>query len=515
MTAAQLTDAYPQAPRASGIDVTEAGLDVRLEIHDASRLEWSVVLPLPAKGNLAYTIDVELEIPSNRFTRHTPWDQLQSFTRLDGGEIKAPADEAITIDALRRGAVAVAHRIARAGEGFSRHCLVSASLFTRRTDDDLEGMLASWLECGILLAEDARKKLAGRRSTDAVEIARERALVDEYVSLRVLEMLAGAERGLEVLKGSRAPQAAEYAEAVARIESKIADYVERETEYRSRRGYVCPDPKSRHALEQYIERASRLKKHFQEVLFLEPDVYQVAERLHHWVAAFVALVASTWAFVWQLALMNRGPNAGATVSSGIVVFAIVAGIIYATKDRLKELGRTWISGNVHRFYAQRVARYRVPSRSLPGRNVVASARESFEQKVRERPDPLNPESGARVPHTIVRYTHRGRVASLPALVASGTGSLKHVFRYDLSPLFTRLDDPVKQVPVLDKATHRVCFTAAPRCYRFPIRVSVCSGNERHEERGVVVMHKGGLDRLERESDLSRAISEETLAGLES
>ena len=33
------------------------------------------------------------------------------------------------------------------------------------------------------------------------------------------------------------------------------------------------------ALERYLDRASRLKKHFQEVLFLEAETYQVAERI--------------------------------------------------------------------------------------------------------------------------------------------------------------------------------------------------------------------------------------------
>ena len=78
--------------------------------------------------------------------------------------------------------------------------------------------------------------------------------------------------------------------------------------------------------------------------------------------------------------------------------------------------------------------------------------------------------------------------------------VKHVFRYDLSPLFTRLDDAVKQIPVLDKSTHRVRFTEAPRSYRFPIRIRVACEGLTHEELAVVVLHKGGLDRLERSRD---------------
>jgi len=195
-------------------------------------------------------------------------------------------------------------------------------------------------------------------------------------------------------------------------------------------------------------------------------------------------------------VMNR-PSTGSKVSSGIILLATLAGVIYAGKDRIKEIGRNWISGNVHRFYAQRVARWRAPARRLGG-DVVVSARESFDQTVTTRPDPLNPASNAAVASTVVHYTHRGRVTPQPALLASGVRRVKHIFRYDLSPLFARLDDTVKQVPVLDSSTRRVSFVDAPRRYRVPVRLRVVCAGESHDIRATLVLHKGGLDRLERE-----------------
>jgi hypothetical protein len=158
--------------------------------------------------------------------------------------------------------------------------------------------------------------------------------------------------------------------------------------------------------------------------------------------------------------------------------------VYATKDRIKEMGRAWISGNVHRFYAQRVARYRAPAKRLKGRDVIVTARESCDQRVLSHPDPLNPESGASVPVTVIRYDHRGQVFPRPALAKQGVRRIKHVFRYDLSPLFTRLDDAVKPVPVLDAGTHRVRFAQAPRCYRVPVQVRVkCGGTLERQSDG--------------------------------
>src|SRR5580698_10444641 len=107
-----------RSPRADDVDPARA-LEVRLEVHDASRLEWAVAIPLPGRGRLPYSIRVEMDIPSNAFASHKPWDQMQTLTRLDGGGALLDAD-AVTIDALRRGAVALTSSLARLGDGFGR-----------------------------------------------------------------------------------------------------------------------------------------------------------------------------------------------------------------------------------------------------------------------------------------------------------------------------------------------------------------------------------------------------------
>jgi hypothetical protein len=497
MTLAHLVDGRESLLTIFSDAVEPTGVVVRMDIHDASRLEWSVALPLPEEKAHIYTIAVEMDIPSNAFARHTPWDQLQSFTRLDGGVAFGLEGDVLTIDALRRGAVAVATQLARVGEQFSRDCVVAASLFTKVHNPHLERSLEEAIEKAVAIGGEARRRLVAPHDSDAPELGRERRLVDEYVSVRLLAMLAGAEQGLDTLEQSRASHVARLRGAVAAIESQIADAVEVELSYRERRGFVCADPLSQASLEDYLDRASRLKKHFQEVLFLEAEVFQVAERLHHWAALLGALIASTWAVAWQMALSKHAASPGGTVGSGLVTLVLVAGFIYATKDRVKDMGRAWISGNVHRFYAQRVARYRAPTRRVPTRDVVVAARESFEQRLVRRPDPLNPESGSQVPSTLIRYSHRGKVLPTPALAKAGVKRVKHVFRYDLSPLFGRLDDAVKQVPVLDRTSHRVRFSEAPRSYRFPIRIRVACGSNVTDETAIVVLHKGGLDRLER------------------
>src|SRR5262249_10875879 len=156
----------------------------------------------------------------------------------------------------------------------------------------------------------------------------------------------------------------------------------------------------------------------------------------------------------------------------------IAGLIYATKDRIKEIGRNWMTRKVHRVWgAQRITRYRAPRRRLPGRDIIVDARESFNQGVVHVPDPLNPEGGATTRITVLAYQQRGEVFPNAQLLRSGVRRVKHVFRYDLSPLFARLDDATKPVPVLDDVSRRVRFIDAPRCYRLPIKVEVEAGGQ--------------------------------------
>lgn len=474
---------------------------VRVGVHDASRLEWSLSVPLPEKGEepVPYTLSVEMQIPQNAFVRHVPWDQMQAFTRLDGPAITAMGD-VVTIDQLRRGALAMANQLARASDGFQRHCRLAASLFSTSPHSELEDALTIWIEAAVRIAQEARERLTRRERDEAGELTRERKLVDEYVSVRLFEMLAGAERALSNVMASKSPHATRLEPVISVVQSRLHQVLAQELIYREEHGFGNADPSSAMTLERYLDRASRLKKHFQEVLFLEQESFQIAERAYHWIAAFVAVLASTWAFAWQIALANRA-NAASTVSSGVIMLAVIAGLVYAAKDRIKEIGRNWMTHRVHRVWgAQRISRYRAPHRRLPGRDIVVTARESFNQALTNLPDPLNPESGATTPVTVLTYEHRGEVIPNAQLIGSGVRRVKHVFRYDLSPLFARLDDATKPVPVLDDANRRVRFIDAPRCYRLPIKVEISTGSHKHTEHATLVMHKRGLERLERDSE---------------
>jgi hypothetical protein len=475
--------------------------DVRLDIHDTSRLEWAVSVALPERGQRRYAIELDLEVPAHVLAAHSPWDHLQELARLDGPDVSTPT--IASIDDVRRFAVAVAGRLGRSHEGFARHARIVLSPFGNDPLAEHVAALESWIGVAVRTLDEARRRLDG--ATGGRDVARETSLADEYLSTRFLELLAGMERTLAtVYEGVEHASPDEPCQKrlaggvglVDQVDEAIGEALADEIAHRRAAGYPEADADSPKGLERYLDRASQLKKHFQEVLFLEAEHFAVSERLYHIVAAGVALMASTWAFVWQLYL-SRGQSLKAQLSS-LVLICLVAGLVYAVKDRMKEVGRTWFARNVHRFYAQRVARYRTTHKTSPNRDVVVRARESFLRTKESRPDPLHPESGATLPVSTLRYRHQGTLEASKSLADAGISRVKHVFRYDLSPIFARLDDATKPVPVFDQAARRVRFAHAPRCYRVPVRLVVRVGDHVSEQRGSLVLHKRGLERIELE-----------------
>jgi hypothetical protein len=226
---------------------------------------------------------------------------------------------------------------------------------------------------------------------------------------------------------------------------------------------------------------------------LNRQVTALDERVEWWMTTFAALVAGALAFCLQL-LMSQWPHAPQLRwGTSFILLALVTGVAYAARDRIKEIARSWLTGRVYRFHAQRVVRCRLPA---TGERVV-QAKESYNAASAARPDPLNPESGATLGVTSVHHLHRGRVASLPALSAVGVTHIRQTFRFDLSPLFARLQDEHKLVPVMDPVSGTPSFVEAPRRYRVPLQLALQVGHQRQTIQATMVLDKRGLTRIER------------------
>jgi len=488
-------------PEQAARDFLQTGSDgaVRIGIHDATRFEWRVLVPMPANGRLAYAIEVELEVPTNAVIRHSPWEQIQTFTRLDegGGPVLSAGT---TSDALRRGAVSLRRMLARAATGFRRHAGMGGAREAEDAEGDPYGFLVVWLETALLAVAETRRHLTQPAAGDTPRVASERALVDEYASVGLLDMLVEASRAVRSgPEPSPQPEATER--ALGRVRARIERAIGDEIAHRRTRGYLTMTDPSATALDTYVARAARLRRHFEEVLFLDRESYQLDERVQQWMTSFAALLAGGSAFLLQLFVLERGssPAGGATGAMGfgvrLATIALLAGACYMTRDRIKELARHWLTGKVYRFHAQRVSSYRLPEGRGATRDVVIRTREWCDQTTQSRPDVLNPESGASLPRTRVRYLQKGVVIHQEGLSREGVRRVRHIFRYDVSPLLPRLADSIWRVPFVG-AGGAVELAEAPRRYQIPISVQLRHGGHTYEERATLVLEKRGITRMD-------------------
>jgi hypothetical protein len=311
------------------------------------------------------------------------------------------------------------------------------------------------------------------------------------VSNQVLELMFQAHRSIdEHLRRAGGPHTEAMADIAARFESATHGMLKLEIAYRAERGFLTPTTDDPAVLEKYLERASLLKKHFHELLFLAAETNSVDAQLRSYGTIAGAMCASMFGFI-----LNKTGVIGHSASLGLIVAAIVGAVVYTLQDRIKDLGKTYLPTKLGKRYAQRITRLLVPSRDTQREGkLVGTVAESLVAKLHSRPDALNPELGAFRSVNVLRYTSRGLAEEVPELRTRGIVSLKQIFRYDLSWLFARLDDARKSVPVVGATGLRAA--EAPRWYRIPVRVKLSLGNTKYERAGTAVMNKGGLVRLD-------------------
>jgi len=97
----------------------------------------------------------------------------------------------------------------------------------------------------------------------------------------------------------------------------------------------------------------------------------------------------------------------------------------------------------------------------------------------------------------LEYRQRARVTGLKGSSADAFERLKIVFRYDLAPILTRLDDSAKRVPV--SASGGVRFADAPRLYRVPLTLVVETPAGAESREAVIVLNRRGIARIVPES----------------
>lgn len=433
-----MTTASLKGQRSTGaVRTGDGGADIEVVRHDARHVEWRVGIPVPDHGDQPYLIEADIEVPSQAAS---PSILIQAFTRLDGG---GPNAQEPAVGTLQRAVASVQRLLKHARVGFERHCQVV-------TEQHGPEFLATWFDAALHVAAEARAKLSMGIATDSPMAAHERALVDEFLSVELLEAMAEAARLLRSL--GTAPGAAE-------VRATLASALRDEMAYRKAHDFLRCDGTSAVALEVYAARVAMLKARFQPTVFLDRDTWPTTA-LAPWV-------------------------------------------------RIRERTRAWMTGKPYRYEAAREVRCRIPVGKIGAGDVVVRAREWDTSVTRTTTDPLGAATGANLVVTNFHQAHQG-VQFLHAALRDTVRNIVHVFRMDLSAFLPNPSDEVR-VPLIDREG-QAQTVAVPRPLHIPVSIRARCGEAKREALVTVVLDKSGVKRVD--AGLRREIAvDETLQRL--
>src|ERR1700687_1259579 len=152
------TPSQAVVPPADLLPRTDDAPELQVSVHDSSRFEWQVGVPIPGAGTIPYSIETEFEIPSNALSGHSPWDLVQGFTRLDADLASVRTDG--SVNSLRQKAVSLARMLDRARTGFARHCHEAIAQSRCEEPSDAQGFLMVWLDAALSAVSSSREQLA-------------------------------------------------------------------------------------------------------------------------------------------------------------------------------------------------------------------------------------------------------------------------------------------------------------------------------------------------------------------
>ncbi|HWV38206.1 MAG TPA: hypothetical protein VN033_06975 [Vulgatibacter sp.] len=459
-------------------------------------MEWVAELPLSSGKPEEFSLDLSAEIPAHVWTSHDHWERLQLLARLSS-PAEGPtgiARQLAGVDEVRRAALAAARRAKETQARLEKVIFSASSLLSAAASPTLGDDVLLPLRKAVDDLRAMRHELGEPRAGDSEDVARERALTQEFLSNHVIELLSRVESAIgKHLLGPRCRHA-EYEADAKRIRATLAKELQEEIAWRTSRSLASPTKDDPWELERYVARVSVLRKHFQGLLFLRVKTQLSDARFR---ALFGAIAAGFGGLaVFPLALFLTGGHGVAGLSVGLMGVALLVALTYGLRERVKDGVRGWLTSRVSRNLGGRFTTMTTTPRLLSKGVELLSARESFFATREHRADPLHPDLGSTLPVVRLRYIMRGVLRPDRRLAGQGCERVKLVFRYDLSPLFARLDDPIKYVPILAEDGASLRFVEAARCYRVPVRLSLTHGGETATATGTLVTHKLGLERIE-------------------
>ncbi len=439
-------------------------LACQVEVHDRYQFDLKVTYPLRG-GHEAdetdYQVDLYLFLPKNLRVSSRTYpaarllEDIQAYLRLDAPEFgdRLEADPGSPLsalaDSLRRRAEGTG--LPRVQEMVNQARLCACVVVEAVRDAGAavrQGTPAGEAFRGVLSAVRALRTLRRRYDYHAVDVGpvvlRELRLCDEWLSLTLEEAFAACTPHTDP-----AHTAALAAEEIA---------------YRRRAGFLCLGSGARDSTrdEYFLYRRGQLKKHVQQVLFLDVRERPAGAKVQQAVAAVGAALAASWA------LWAQSSTAGG--SSTFLLFCVGV-VAYIAKDRIKELTRQKLQQRLRRFMPDQsseiVGGTGLYDASLHGRcyeSVRYVATSELPADVTRARDlhhvvDLGDDRADEVLHYRKRMHFEGE------LLARDLGaSVRDIVRLGIRDFTEHLDDPKREVTFFDPNVGAFVSRRAPKVY---------------------------------------------------
>lgn len=446
----------------------------QVEIHDKYQFDLKITYPLvcepgDVEPEINYTVDIFLFVPKNfrvsprTYPASRLLEDIQAYLRLDAPDLTI--DELVDPASGRSPLWWLDRALAARVEGVEPPKVAAIVEQTRVLGCALVGIIRDReqecrrshaaaevfapLERALREFRELKRRYEYHEVDVGTTVLRELRLADEWISLTLEEALAHA------AQDGRLEQ--DDLEAVT-------DLARRELAYRRGRGYPSVTSDSKRDDEYFVYRRGQLKKHVQQVLFLDVRAEAVGSSLvGQIVAAVGAALAATWWFFAQTS---------ASGGSSTFVLFLVAVVAYILKDRIKEVTRNELSNRLRRHLPDQTS-------TVQGGHVYgASFRGSCREQVRYVPASelppdvvvardlshvvdLGDDPAEEVLHYRKAVTFKGELLERGDVARA---QVRDIVRLGIRDFTEHLDDPKRVVTFFDDATGRFVSRRLPKIY---------------------------------------------------
>lgn len=312
-------------------------------------------------------------------------------------------------------------------------------------------------------------------------------LTDEYISLFTEYKLLRMGEFLE--------RTGKLGAAKSELLEKIYSFARNEMDYRSGQGYIAViDPESDN--EAFLHRISMLKKYAGSTLFLNVQTSrdgQLAEQLLFSLAAGFSMVFAT-----AIAFWSQSKYGNFTMP-----FFIALVLSYMAKDRIKEIARVYMSGQLNKlFYDFRTLitnsdgyelGFIKESMSYPEFNKLPEEIQSARRRTINTDVDYEPKD-----EKIISYRKRIHIYSKKlrrSERAKDFAGITDVMRFNLTSFTRMMDDPERDL--LYPTGNGVHYVKGHRVYHLNLLINYISPTGTNFKRFRIVMNRQGIVRIDR------------------